>query len=42
MYNELINVLSLWGTDIHTLDFKHHDNFTEVLINKHYIIKINI
>lgn len=44
MYNNIINLLNKWGTDIHSMSFKHYDDFIELLINGHYIIileKIN-
>lgn len=40
MYNSLIEFLNIWGKDIHSISFKHYDNITECLINKHYILKI--
>ena len=39
-YNELIKFLNIWGKDIKTISFNYYDEYTECLVNEHYILKL--
>lgn len=40
MFIELEELIKKWGTDIRTISIQNYKDYMEVLVNGHYIFKI--
>ena len=40
MLEEILDLFKIWGRDIRYISIKYYDDYIELLINKHYIYRI--